>query len=156
MPSKPKAQPTAAAKKPINSRQKGVRAERELKNMLKEAFPEYAEAFKRNQDQNAFGGHDIDGLPGYSVECKAVAEFSLPPFWRQTCEQAEKADMSTPVLFRKVPLRGWQVYLPLSHIRPDLASIAPTANADYAVRMSFEAFVLYVRYTHKLGALKAA
>lgn len=134
----------AAKKKPINSRAKGIRAERELKNMLKESFPEHAELLKRNQDQNAFGGHDLIGLPGFAPECKAVEQFLINGFWKQTVDQAAKTG-ELPVLFRKVPLKGWEVYLHLSHLNPVRFGNADVADPEFVARLTYPAFVAFAR-----------
>lgn len=135
---------TNTTKKPIDSRAKGQRAERELKNMLKESFPEYAEEFRRNQDQSERGGHDILGLPSFAIECKSVAEFSLPRFWAQTVEQARRVD-SLPALFRKVPLRGWEVYVHLRDINPMRFGDTSVDDCEYVCKVSYAAFVSYAR-----------
>lgn len=133
-----------AKKKPINSRAKGARAERELKNLLKDSFPEYLDDFRRNQDQSERGGHDIIGLPGYAPECKAVADFHLPGYWRQTVTQATTVKL-IPVLFRKVPLKGWEVYLHLKHVVPGLFDAISVDAVPYVCVMSYEAFVKIAR-----------
>jgi hypothetical protein len=135
---------TKTSKKPINSRAKGARAERELKNMLKESFPEYVDDFRRNQDQSERGGHDILGLPGFAIECKSVAEFSLPRFWTQTVDQAGRVQL-LPALFRKVPLRGWEVYVHLRDLDPTRFGDTSVDDSEYVCKVSYAAFVQFAR-----------
>lgn len=136
---------TAAPKKRIHSAAKGKRGERELNRMLKESFPEYAPHLKRNKDQDAVGGDDIRGLPGYSVECKNVADrqWSLRAFWAQTCRQAGPGEV--PVLFRKLPLRGWRVYISLADLNPRECAAVDRCDLEYVVVLSYAAFVHHAR-----------
>lgn len=129
---------------PINSREKGVRAERELNNMLKAAFPQYAEALKRNKDQDSIGGDDITGLPGYSIECKFVADkqWSLSAFWAQTCRQCKDA---VPLVMRKISQKGWWIYISLADFDPDQYGDLDRCDTTYVIVLSYDAWLEFAR-----------
>jgi len=145
-PKKTTASKPVAKKKPINSRARGLRGERELKNMLIESFPEYADKIRRNQDQSERGGHDLFGLPGFAPECKNVNDvrFFIVPFWKQTVDQAEREDC-IPVLFRKRDFRGWTVYIHLKHLSPAVFGESLVRDVSLVAQISYDAFVLWAR-----------
>jgi hypothetical protein len=129
---------------PIHSGDKGKRAERELRNMLIAAFPQLHECLRRNKDQDAFGGCDLKGLTGFAPECKHVSDsvWRLNEVWKQTLASVEKDEI--PVVFRKISLRGWFVYVHLSDLCPGLYG-EQQRDADGLAVISFPAFVTYAR-----------
>lgn len=134
------------------SRNKGIRAERELKNLFRVSFPEYKDRFERNQNQSDNGGHDIIGLPGYAPEVKNVADFYINPMWAQTIDQSKRVN-DTPVLFRKINLKGWKVYLSLKFINPAEFGFVDESDVSYVVEISYEAFVRIARQRYGLPEL---
>jgi hypothetical protein len=131
---------------PINSREKGRRAEVEFKNLLKSSFPQFTADLKRNKDQDSVGGDDIIGLGGYSVECKFVANenWSLPKFWEQTCRQAAVRS-TTPLLARKISQKGWWIHIALADFHPDLYSHLDRSDPTYVIVLSYAAFESYAQ-----------
>lgn len=105
----------------INSRAKGIRAEREFRNLIEQIV---GVRLRRNQNQTELGGYDLVvdlmecktpaqravaiKLDDYAIEIKNVAGGYQPAHWRQAVQQAEKYKR-TPVLAYKVALKGWRV-----------------------------------------------
>lgn len=111
---------------PINSRDKGARAEREFAALVADHL---GVKMRRNLEQSRAGGHDLDGLPGWAVEVKARAEAppagALARMWAQTQDQARRVG-ARPLLAVKIDRHGWGVYLDAGDIRPD---VWPTGRA---------------------------
>jgi hypothetical protein len=134
----------------INSRAKGIRLERELCALLTEGL---GRKVTRNwQAQSAVGGHDLEGLDHFAPESKGDMSMSPQACWRQTLQQARDTGR-IPVLFRKVPLLPWDVYVPIAAVEDCGGWAAPPAGArtaeylswiycefDDTVRMSMGAF----------------
>lgn len=143
---KPKPQdPTAPKKKPVNGRAKGARVERELCHLLTDRLKVYGihvERMERNLQQSRGGGHDIDGLPRWAIECKSNQSMSARACWAQTVTQGLKANR-LPVLFRKMPLKEWDAYLPMTLVMglPD----TDYSDPEKMVRMSIDAFVFFIQ-----------
>lgn len=89
------------------SRDKGKRGEREVAAMISDLL---GMEVKRRVRQHE-GDSDLMGIPDWSIEVKNCATLSLPAWWRQTVEQA--GDMM-PVLFYKIPRKGWRCMWPIS------------------------------------------
>lgn len=81
----------------INSRAKGQRAEREICRLLSD---ELGIEVKRNVDQARDGGADVL-IPGFAIEVKHRQATTLPAWWRQARQQAEKARAEPLLLYRK-------------------------------------------------------
>lgn len=93
---------------PINSRQKGAAAERELANILKE------KGFDARRGQQFHGGGDspdVVGLPGFHVEAKRVQSFALYPALDQATRDAKPG--STPIVVHRRNGREWVVVIRL-------------------------------------------
>lgn len=60
------------------------------------------------------GDSDLEGVTGWAIEVKNCATLTLPAWWRQAVEQA--GDNLFPVLFYKVPRKGWRALWPISLI----------------------------------------
>jgi len=113
------------------SRDKGIRAEREIVNILKAELGDDLE-IGRNLEQTRDGGHDISGNLPFSIEIKNQVKLAVTSWWLQTVEQSRPG--RPPVLIYKVPYKGWRVVLEL-----DLISSWPTSNGDL-VEMDIFAF----------------
>lgn len=131
---------------PIDSRRKGADAERQLRNMLLVSFPQFEKHIKRNKNQDGFGGCDISGLPGFAPECKFEKNFLIAGNWAQTLASVQLGEV--PVLFRKVALKGWSVYLHLSDLHPQLYGHTDRADREFLAVISYDAFVTYARQRH--------
>lgn len=131
---------------PINSRQKGAAAERQLINELTEWLgPWVKETAKRNLEQWRNGGHDIVGLGDWAVEVKrykSMTESQLRKFWQQAVDQA-KAVHKIPVLAYRLDHKDWRVRIPMAHLREDLGDM----TVEWTVEISVEAFAALVRET---------
>ena len=106
----------------INVRQKGASGEREVAKMLNAIVvrvmtelgcdPDKIEAaqtgVQRNQNQSAVGGCDLTNVFGMSVEVKRQENLSLPAWWRQ-CEQAAERNRELPVLIYRQNRKPWRV-----------------------------------------------
>jgi len=98
------------------SRDKGARAEREVKDMHNDFFERigYAIRLERNQMQTLNGGYDLVGLTFLAIEVKMQETFSLPAWWKQTLEQARPGQY--PILFYRRNRVPWRVRM-AGHIR---------------------------------------
>lgn len=86
------------------SRNKGQRGEREVADIIY-----YATGIQvsRNLEQTRNGGHDLNGIPGVSIEVKRQEILCLPAWWRQTLAQAKRNDNAIPVLAYRQNKRPW-------------------------------------------------
>jgi hypothetical protein len=105
-----------------NPRTKGQSGEREVADMLnfiiyqsmKEMeFPEdqclkAMSSVQRNQNQSAVGGNDLTNCLGLSIEVKRQETLSVPAWWRQCCEAAER-NGEKPVLMYRQNRKAWRV-----------------------------------------------
>lgn len=102
----------------INSRSKGQRGEREVRDFLQKVVDEvafekkmlYSPEVKRNLMQSMEGGHDLVGIPGIAVEVKFCENPQVDKWWEQTLKQASRAN-SIPVLIYRKTRNPWQVVL---------------------------------------------
>lgn len=92
------------------SRDKGQRAEREVAAIINDLT---GWNVRRRVRQHA-GDSDLEGVDGWSIEIKSHATLSVPAWWRQAVEQA--GDNHLPVLFYKIPRKGWRALWPLSSV----------------------------------------
>lgn len=105
---------------PINSRQKGAAAERELANILKER------GYDARRGQQFHGGADspdVIGLPGFHIEAKRVENFSLYPALDQATRDAGVD--KTPLVVHRRNQKPWVVILTLDNF---LKLVEPPAN----------------------------
>jgi hypothetical protein len=131
-----------AKKKPVNGRAKGARVELELVKILSGHFTATTiERIERNLQQSRGGGHDIHGLLNFAIECKSNQSASARACWDQTVTQAAKAGRH-PVLFRKMPFKDWEVYLPLSLVM-GLPGPHLDKNPDTMVMLTMAGFVSF-------------
>lgn len=105
-------------------RRKGATGEREVCSLIREYLGIDA---KRNwQAQSAEGGEDIASIPGYALEVKLAARASIPAWWAQAQEQAEKAKAIPALVWRITGtgrgldvLEKWRVRVPLYAVTGD-------------------------------------
>lgn len=102
----------------INSRSKGQRGEREVRDILQKVVDEvasekkmlFAPEVKRNLMQSMEGGHDLVGIPGVAVEVKFCENPQVDKWWEQTLKQASR-DGGQPVLIYRKTRNPWQVVM---------------------------------------------
>lgn len=92
----------------MNSRQKGVRGERELSRILRG----YGYDCRRGQQYSgANGDADVVGLPGVHIECKRVERLNLSEAMKQAVRDAVAAEV--PAVFHRKNREGWLVTMRL-------------------------------------------
>lgn len=103
----------------MNIRVKGQTGEREvaklLNNVVKQVrqglqlpqFDARDELFQRNQMQTAVGGDDLTNPLGLSIEVKRQEIPSVPAWWRQTLESANRSN-GIPILLYRQNRKRWQ------------------------------------------------
>lgn len=86
----------------MNSRNKGVKGERELAGVLRQ----YGYDCRRGQQYcGANGDADVVGLPGIHIECKRVEKLNLQDAMDQA--KQDKRDNEIPAVFhRKIIVHG--------------------------------------------------
>lgn len=85
---------------PINSRNKGAAAEREVAKLIEDHL---GVKVKRNLMQTAEGGHDLIGLDGWAIEVKRYSTATWATkntWWQQAVRQAEDVGAMPVVLYR--------------------------------------------------------
>jgi len=90
----------------LRSRTKGLRAEQELANLLREIT---GQDVRRRVRQHR-GDSDLEGLPGWAIECKRACKADnalLRSWWRQACAQAAKEE-AFPLLIYRLDRQGWR------------------------------------------------
>lgn len=125
----------------VNSRSKGQRGEREFLGLLSELLG-LDEKLNRNLSQTREGGADCIQLPGVAIEVKNCATITLPQWWKQAVEQADRLNC-VPVLAYKVARKGWYVITPANFVN---GCLEYSEDLDTCVQMSPLVFVL----TYKL------
>ena len=102
------------------ARIKGQKGEREVVALLQPVvdkvfgFNEMGHSIhklERNLDQTRDGGHDIDGLDGFSIEVKWCEQFQINKWWKQTLDQAlgNKENIRYPILFYRKSHNPWRM-----------------------------------------------
>lgn len=102
----------------INSRSKGQRGEREVRDILQKVMDEvafekkmlYSPEVKRNLMQTMEGGHDLVGIPGLAVEVKFCENPQVDRWWEQTLEQSHRIGCLPVLIYRKTRSK-WQVVM---------------------------------------------
>lgn len=82
---------------PINSRNKGATFERKVANILAEGL---GSEVSRNLEQWRDGGHDLNGVTGFSIECKHCKDDSSNKWWEQAIKQAEVSGLRPLLIYR--------------------------------------------------------
>lgn len=95
-----------------SSQNKGKAGEREVADII---F--YATGVKatRNLNQARNGGHDLDGVPGISVEVKRQEKLSINTWWKQCTRQATEAGL-VPVLAYRQNRKPWSFVVSVDRI----------------------------------------
>ena len=120
------------------SRDKGKSGERELARLLSELTGHDV----RRRVRNLKGEDDLEGLPGWSIECKRYATITpglVAQWWAQAQRQAQ-ATGAEPVLLYRADRGAWRavwsasLMLPLSAPADDEPGLADgaTVEADLA------------------------
>ena len=107
----------------LNSRAKGARMERFLRDELRRLF-RWNECRRSQQFCGATGEAadlTIPECPEISVECKAVSRESVRAWMAQAIRDAELAS-KIPVLAHKVPQKDWLVTLRLNDL-PEIVKV---------------------------------
>ena len=102
----------------INSRSKGQRGEREVRDLLQKTMDEVGNGMglpfipevKRNLMQSMEGGHDLVGIPGLAVEVKFCETLQVEKWWQQTLNQADRVGLEPVLFYRKKNCR-WRVHM---------------------------------------------
>lgn len=102
----------------INSRSKGQRGEREVRDFLQKVVDEvafekkmlFAPEVKRNLMQSMEGGHDLVGIPGIAVEVKFCENPQVDKWWEQTLKQAARSK-GLPILIYRKTRAPWNVVM---------------------------------------------
>ena len=102
----------------INSRSKGQRGEREVRDLIQIIVDDvateknllFAPEIKRNLVQSREGGHDLVGIPGLAVEVKFQENIQVGKWWEQTLRQA-KTEKARPVLIYRRKHQPWRVVM---------------------------------------------
>lgn len=98
-----------ARKKPINSRQKGARGERELSSLLNE---KYGYKTRRGQQYcGANGDPDVVGISGLHIECKRVEKLNIEKALTQAIDDARSGEI--PAVFHRKDKDYWKVTVTL-------------------------------------------
>ena len=92
-----------------NSRQKGARGERELRDKFREHG--FADARRGQQFCGANGDADVVGLPGIHAECKRVEKLNLYAAMEQASNDAREGEL--PAVFHKRNRKEWLVTMTL-------------------------------------------
>ena len=95
------------------SRNKGKAGERELATLLAQVTGHDVRRRVRQHD----GDSDLEGLPGWSIECKRYASASpalVAVWWAQACRQARRTG-TLPVLLYRLDRGQWQAVWSADH-----------------------------------------
>ena len=116
------------------SRDKGKSGERELARLLSELTGHDV----RRRVRNLKGEDDLEGLPGWSIECKRYAAITpglVAQWWAQAQRQAQ-ATGAEPVLLYRADRGAWRavwaasLLLPLSAPADDEPGLADGATVE--------------------------
>lgn len=110
-------------------RAKGQAGERELAAEIHAATGWNVRRRVRQHD----GDSDLEGVPGWSVECKRHARATrseIAVWWKQTVSQAERSG-DLPVLFYRLDRAGWRAVWPLGlHLGGDWTGYEMTVEGS--------------------------
>ena len=136
-------------------REKGARAEREIKYYLQESINKIytekgleAPVLDRNFTQSIRSGCDLVGFEGLAIEIKRQETLRLRDWWKQTCRQA--GDGQIPVLFYRKNRTPWMVIKPAAvKYNPEYKESSLAGyhfdqwNGKYPVELFLEPFLLW-------------
>lgn len=127
---------------PINSRDKGKRAERQVIDLLQPVVNEVYEAhgltppvLQRNTLQCDSGGCDIAGLKWVAIEVKHQKVLYVAAWWAQACEQADRLK-AWPVLLYRQNHGRWHAVTQMH---------CADTHRDYKVTLDMEDFLVWFR-----------
>lgn len=123
-----------------HSRNKGKRGEREVAAIIKDLTGWDVRRKVRQHE----GDSDLEGVPGWCIEVKNQAELRLPEWWHQAVIQATRERLGLPVLFYKVPRRGWRARWPLS-VLVDAPAAGDWLDITMTCDTSIEAWAVVAR-----------
>ena len=100
----------------INSRSKGQRGEREVRDLLQKVMDDagrqlnllFVPEVKRNLMQSMQGGHDLVNIPGLAVEVKFQENLQVDKWWEQCLRQAGTVGNQPVLIYRKKNAK-WKV-----------------------------------------------
>lgn len=92
-----------------NSRQKGVRGERELAAELRKYG--YGDARRGQQYCGANGDADVVGLPGVHIECKRAEKLNIDAAMEQSIRDSKPGEI--PIVTHRKNRKHWKVTLQL-------------------------------------------
>ena len=127
------------------SRDKGLRAERELRNEL---AAELGDGVIRELGASRDGGHDLTGAGPFAIEVKRREKLELRAWWQQACDQADRVGM-VPALAYRQSRQPWVFVVPLGVLRGNAAPWDRQALAS----VHMDGFVLIVRELESAKAL---
>lgn len=135
------------------ARTKGQNGEREIVKILQPIVEKYypEEEVGRNLEQTRSGGHDIAGVPGFAVEVKRHENLNVKAWWKQTIEQAVRAQCR-PVLLYRPNRKPWRAVISMYEMMPTVVSTDYSMTLD----MSLEAFLIWFDDRMKADSIVAS
>lgn len=133
----------------MNIRQKGADAERELAKVIMEGLKDQHNieiVLERNLEQVRSGGHDLNGLPHFSIEVKRQEALSINTWWKQTCSQAEDLKR-VPVLAYRQNRKQWNFVLPLTAINNMFYVAGEKYDGSHTMTISLDSFLVIAATT---------
>ena len=138
---------------PINIRQKGANAERDIADDLNYIINDVRSAMglpalakpmvQRNQNQSAVGGKDLTGTFGLAIEVKRQEQLSINTWWAQCVKSADEL-REIPVLLFKQSRQKWRCIMPVALELPASPAAAYSILSSRA-EIDYETFKAYFR-----------
>lgn len=131
-------------------RTKGQAGERELARLIED----HTGWTVRRRVRQHEGDSDLEGVPGWSVECKRAAISRLNDWWMQAYEQSRKPGYkpAIPVLFYRLDRQPWRAMWPLAACMMSTESLSAADINDskwwdikYTVTGTIEAWATVAR-----------
>lgn len=111
------------------SRNKGAQFEREIANSIAETL---GVKVKRNLEQyRAKDQGDLDGLPGWTIECKRYASGNVQFSWWEQVTKAAKREGNMPVLIYRFDRQLPRCRIPLQALNPAHDDWLLAADVDF-------------------------
>lgn len=135
------------------SRSKGQRGEREFAQLLTEWAEPVVQSvegarsleMKRNLVQSRQGGHDLVGLDWLAIEVKRQENLSIPAWWRQAVQQAERVPGSIPFLAYRQNRTPWRFRVMVQSLHCGKWSQPLAVDMDEATTKKWFQVELYYR-----------
>ena len=128
----------------MNIRKKGANAELELAKVIMTGLRDHHGIevdMTRNLEQVRSGGHDLNGLPHFSIEVKRQEKLSINTWWAQACTQAEELGR-VPVLAYRQNFKDWNFVLPLASINSMFNDEAEKYSGNHRMTIDLDSFLL--------------